>query len=121
MKHIQQKNAKNMAKLALSLTKQQNDKKVEEAIERTKEEFGHIAIRAITAASMVALHDQFMFGPKRLEKYQKAVEEHLECITWGVITLEELEALTNNLEERATINLQDETDFIKANRDKLRK
>lgn len=101
-------NPKGMAPLVAELV----DKEANRRVEEIKKLFGETAIRTITAASMVALHDKFGFGQERLNRYQQAVEEHLVCINWGIITLEDLEETCNRLQEKAKLNLDADTGYI---------
>lgn len=74
-----------------------------EVTRRTAEDralFGGIAIKLITSASMVVLHDEFGFGPKRLQKFQSLVEEQCECISGGYCSIEDLKQLADELAKK---------------------
>ncbi|MDA3732364.1 hypothetical protein PBV87_12785 [Niameybacter massiliensis] len=100
-------NAKSIAKMTIEVA----DKIAQEKVQRDREAFGNIAIRTIVAASMITLHDEFGFGSQRLQRYQDRMEEHLECINSGVITLQELEETTKRMEEKANLNLKEKTEY----------
>lgn len=88
-----------------------------EVARRTAEDralFGGIAIKLITSASMVVLHDEFGFGPKRLQKFQSLVEEQCECVSGGYCSIEDLKQLADELAKKVGLyevnNIGGETD-----------
>ena len=69
-----------------------------------KKLFCERAVECVVTASVIALHDEFGFGEKRLKQYQERMENLLECITTGNITLEDLKETTKRLNEKAVYN-----------------
>lgn len=66
-----------------------------------KKLFCERAIECVVTASVIALHDEFGFGEKRLKQYKDRMENLLECINTGNITYDELVETTNRLNEKA--------------------
>lgn len=75
-------------------------KEVERRTAENRALFGGIAIKLITSASMVVLHDNFGFGAKRLQRFQERVEEQCECISGGYCSIEDLKQLADELAKK---------------------
>ena len=75
-------------------------KEVERRTAENRALFGGIAIKLITSASMVVLHDDFGFGAKRLQRFQERVEEQCECISGGYCSIEDLNQLAEELAKK---------------------
>ena len=90
-----------------NMTKEQLQQYKKEAYEYEMKEFQKVrealmqtATEVILNASYLVLHDRFGFGEKRLQEYQNLVEKQLDCILSGYITLEDLKAARDNLNEK---------------------
>lgn len=91
----------NMTAQQMNQFKQEVLNEAERQYNEHKKAFCERAIECVVTASVVALHDEFGFGEKRLNQYQQHMENLLECITTGNITLDELKETTKRLNEKA--------------------
>ncbi|WP_053983405.1 hypothetical protein [Niameybacter massiliensis] len=80
-------------------------KGMQRQIQADRQAFGMTACKAVTAMALVVLHDEFGFGPKRLQRFQNLVENQADCITGGFCTLNDLEGLADELAKR--VGLED--------------
>lgn len=100
-------------KSTYNMTKQQLDKFKEEALNQALEQFNQVrselintAISVILNTSCVVLHDEFGMGAKRLQQYSDRMINHLECITEGYVTLDDLKAEKDRLEKKSKITVE---------------
>lgn len=96
-----------------NMTKQQLDKFKEEALNQALEQFNQVrvdlintAISVILNTSCIVLHDEFGMGPKRLQQYSDRMMNHLECITEGYVTLDDLKLEKDKLEKKSKIAVE---------------
>lgn len=81
-------------------------KQEEERFNKAREELINTAIGVILNTSCVVLHDEFGMGPKRLQQYSDRMVNHLECITEGYVTLDDLKAEKDRLEKKSKIAVE---------------
>lgn len=100
-------------KSTYNMTKQQLDKFKEEALNQALEQFNQVrvdlintAISVILNTSCIVLHDEFGMGPKRLQQYSDRMMNHLECITEGYVTLDDLKLEKDKLEKKSKIAVE---------------
>ena len=91
----------NMTAAQIQQIKEDAIKEAKRQYDKHKEVFCDRAIECVVTASVITLHDEFGFGQKRLDLYQERMENLLECITTGNITLGDLKETVNRLNEKA--------------------
>lgn len=77
-----------------------------EQFAKVREAMINTAISVIVNASCIVLADEYGFGKKRLQKYSDRLMAQMECITSGYVTLEEMQAEREKLEERSKISIK---------------
>lgn len=77
-----------------------------EQFAKVREAMINTAISVIVNASCIVLADEYGFGKKRLQKYSDRMMAQMECITGGYVTLEEMQAEREKLEERSKISIK---------------
>lgn len=108
----------NMTKEQLHQYKVDAYKHEAEEFQKVREALMKTATEVILNASYLVLHDRFSFGEKRLQEYQNLVEQQLDCILSGYITLDELKAARDNLNEKCRyvgVAKQDKSIIVKQN------
>lgn len=78
-----------------------SEKAFTEQLEVIKNEWCKTAIDVIMNCMLMALHDEYGFGRKRLQRLQSKAENHMECMNQGYVTLEELRDINNVICEKA--------------------
>lgn len=66
------------------------DKGVEERVKQVRDTTLSMAITSISSAFTISLHDEYGFGPQRLQNLISKVQLQFECIEAGTVTLEEM-------------------------------
>ena len=75
-----------------NISQQQLKDMVSDEIEETKQKAISYTTSCLSAAFIIALHDQYGFGIKRLENVLDKVKLQFECIDAGTVTVEDLVA-----------------------------
>lgn len=81
-------------------------KQEEERFNKVRVDLINTAISVILNTSCIVLHDEFGMGPKRLQQYSDRMMNHLECITEGYVTLDDLKLEKDKLEKKSKIAVE---------------
>lgn len=65
-----------------------------------RERFGQVSVKAFTSMTLIVLHDEFGFGPKRLQRFQERFESQCDCLTGSFCSLDDMEKLADELAKR---------------------
>ena len=63
---------------------------IDNEMQEIKSKSINFTISAMQAAFVIALHDEFGFGPQRLERLISKVENQFDCIIEGTVELKDL-------------------------------
>ena len=61
-----------------------------EDLRKAQHDAMNYAVKGLTAAFVISLHDEFEFGPKRLQRLLDKANLQFECIDAGTVTVEDL-------------------------------
>ena len=71
------------------------------AIKEVHKAWGESASKVFLAAMKIVLHDKYNFGEKRLSYIEQQIEQQLDCIIEGCVTVEEMEEAAIKLNAKA--------------------
>lgn len=72
-------------------------REIETAVMRDREEFSSVASEVLNCMALIVLHDEFGFGTKRLNQFQKAFENQAECLSGEYVSIDDMKQLVVEL------------------------